>query len=62
MYNKAEICKTANELIKQGSTRSDAFVEAWRKAKNEAARTSNIQTSTQGIVEESDSIASYWKK
>ena len=56
MYNKAEICKTANELIKQGSPRSDAFVEAWRRAKNEAVRANNIQTSTQGVAEESSNL------
>lgn len=32
-YNKSEICKTANQLVKEGYTKSAAFVEAWARAK-----------------------------
>jgi len=34
MYDKANVCRTANGLIKEGYTRSDAFKTAWQLEKN----------------------------
>jgi predicted phage-related endonuclease len=32
-YNKSEICKRANQLMKEGYTKSEAFTQAWAEAK-----------------------------
>lgn len=36
MYNKSEICKKANQRIKEGYTKSEAFKAAWAIAKGAA--------------------------
>ena len=33
MYNLSNICKVANQLTKEGYTKSDAFKQAWQLAK-----------------------------
>lgn len=34
MYNLSNICKAANELVKKGFTKSEAFKKAWTLAKS----------------------------
>ncbi|MDR1206747.1 MAG: hypothetical protein LBL26_14905 [Peptococcaceae bacterium] len=42
MYNKSTICRTANTLIKEGHSRSDAFRLAWRLAKGTEVKVAGV--------------------
>lgn len=42
MYNLSNICKAANELVKRGLTKSEAFKKAWMLAKNVVSKVSGV--------------------
>ena len=50
-YNKSEICKKANELIKDGYTRAEAFKAAWEMAKGIAMVGSSIAAKARSFKE-----------
>lgn len=42
MYNKSNICKAANELVKKGFTKSEAFRKAWTLAKSVISKVAGV--------------------
>lgn len=49
MYSKSNVCRMANQFVKEGYTKSDAFIKAWAIEKGQAAV--QVSSSKKEVVE-----------